>query len=98
MEKLKEQGKNVIAITMADLTPDKIMNFYKIDAFVELACPRIAIDDFANYPRPLLTFKEALVAVGELSWDDILEEGILQKSFITIKFKKEEKMKIYEIR
>lgn len=77
IEKLKEQGKNVIAITMADLTPDKIMNFYKIDAFVELACPRIAIDDFANFPKPLLTFKEALVAVGELSWDDILEKGIL---------------------
>jgi 2-(3-amino-3-carboxypropyl)histidine synthase len=77
MEKLKENGKNVITITMADLTPDKVMNFYKIDAFVELACPRIAIDDFANFPRPLLTFKEALVAVGELSWDDILEKGLL---------------------
>ncbi len=77
MEKLKEQGKNVIIITMGELTPDKIMNFYHIDAFIELACPRIAIDDFASYPKPILTFKEALVAVGELSWNDILNEGIL---------------------
>jgi len=77
MEKLKEQGKNVIAITMSELTPDKIMNFYNIDAFIELACPRIAIDDFASYPKPILTFKEALVAVGELSWDEILDKGIL---------------------
>ena len=34
---------------MDELTPDKIMNFYNIDAFIELACPRIAIDDFAKY-------------------------------------------------
>jgi len=75
--KLKEQGKNVITITMSELTPDKIMNFYNIDAFIELACPRIAIDDFANYSKPILTFREALVAVGELSWDEILDKGIL---------------------
>jgi len=77
MEKLKDQGKNVIVITMDELTPDKIMNFYNIDAFIELACPRIAIDDFANYPKPILTFKEALVSVGELSWNDILNKGLL---------------------
>ncbi len=77
IEKLKERGKNVIIITMADLTPDKIMNFYNIDAFIELACPRIALDDFANYPKPILTMREALVALGEISWDEILEQGIL---------------------
>lgn len=77
MEKLKEQGKNVIIITMSELTPDKIMNFYNIDAFIELACPRIAIDDFAMFSKPILTFKEALAAVGELSWDEILDKGIL---------------------
>ncbi len=77
IEKLKDQGKNVIIITMSELTPDKIMNFYNIDAFIELACPRIAIDDFAKYPKPILTFREALVAVGELSWNEILDKGIL---------------------
>jgi len=77
MEKLKEQGKNVIIITMSELTPDKIMNFYNIDAFIELACPRIAIDDFANYSKPILTFREALVAVGELSWNETLDKGLL---------------------
>ena len=77
VEKLKEQGKNVIIITMSELTPDKIMNFYHIDAFIELACPRIAIDDFAMFSKPILTFKEALVAVGELSWNEILDKGII---------------------
>ena len=77
INKLKEKGKNPIVITMSELTPDKIMNFYNIDAFIELACPRIAIDDFAKYPKPILTFKEALVALGVKSWDEILKIGIV---------------------
>ena len=58
---------------MNELTPDKLMNFYSIDVFIELACPRIAIDDFAKYHKPIVTFKEALVALGEKSRDDILK-------------------------
>ncbi len=77
LNKLKEAGKEVIMITMNELTPDKLMNFYYIDAFIELACPRIAIDDFAKYPKPILTFKEALVALGEKTWDDILKTGVI---------------------
>ena len=77
IEKLKADEKEVIIITMDEVTPEKIMNFYSVDAFVELACPRIATDDFAKYSKPILTYREALVAVGELSWEDILEKGIL---------------------
>ena len=74
-EKLEKQGKEVIWITMSEFTPDKIANFYNIEAFVELACPRIAIDDFAKYPKPIITYKEALVVIGEKTWDDLLEDG-----------------------
>ena len=77
LEKLKEQGKNPVIITMNELSPDKIMNFYNIDAFIELACPRIAIDDFAKYPRAILTFKEALVALGIKSWEEMLKIGLV---------------------
>lgn len=77
IKKLKEKGKNVILITMNELSPDKLMNFYYVDCFVELACPRIAVDDFAKYPKPIVTFKEALVALGEKSWDEILKMGIV---------------------
>ncbi|PIO08688.1 diphthamide biosynthesis enzyme Dph2 [Candidatus Pacearchaeota archaeon CG10_big_fil_rev_8_21_14_0_10_34_12] len=77
INKLKEKGKKPILITMDEMTPDKIMNFYNVDAFIELACPRIAIDDFAKYPKPILTFKEALVALGVKTWEEILEIGIV---------------------
>lgn len=77
LEKLRGKGKIAIVITMNEVTPDKLMNFYDIDCFIELACPRIAVDDFAKYSKPILTFKEALVALGEKSWDEILQEGFI---------------------
>lgn len=75
--KLKELGKKVIIISMDEITPEKTMNFYSIDAFVDLACPRVAIDDFAKFSKPLLTCREALVAVGEISWEEIIKEGVI---------------------
>jgi len=36
------------------------------DAYVNTACPRIALDDGANYPKPILTPPEFLMALGEL--------------------------------
>ena len=77
LQKLKEAGKNVVVVTMNELTPDKLMNFYNIDAFIELACPRIALDDFYKYEKPILTFREALVALGLKSWEETLKTGFV---------------------
>jgi 2-(3-amino-3-carboxypropyl)histidine synthase len=77
IDKFKSAGKEVILITMNEISPDKLTNFSSVEGFVELACPRIAIDDFAKYRKPIITFKEALVAIGEKSWDEAIKEGIL---------------------
>lgn len=77
MTKLEKMGKEIIIITMNELTPDKLMNFYNVGGFIELACPRIAIDDFARYSKPIITFKEALVVLGEKSWDELIKEGLI---------------------
>ncbi len=37
-----------------------------LDAYVNTACPRIALDDASNYPKPVLTPPEFLMALGEL--------------------------------
>ncbi|HTW77839.1 MAG TPA: diphthamide biosynthesis enzyme Dph2 [Thermoplasmata archaeon] len=37
-----------------------------LDAYVNTACPRIALDDGELYPRPMLTPPEFLMALGEL--------------------------------
>jgi len=77
IEKLEKSGKKSILISMSEISPEKLMNFYHLDAFVELACPRVAVDDFAKYSKPLLTFRESLVALREISWEKFLDEGII---------------------
>ena len=37
-----------------------------VDAYVNTACPRIALDDADLYPRPMLTPPEFLMAIGEI--------------------------------
>jgi 2-(3-amino-3-carboxypropyl)histidine synthase len=77
IEKLKKIKKDFIVISMNELTNEKLRNFYDVECFIELACPRIALDDVEQFEKPLLTFKEALVGLGEKSWEEFLKEGIL---------------------
>ena len=77
IDKFEKAGKKVFLITMSEFSPDKLTNFREVNAFVELACPRIAIDDFARYNKPIITFREALVALGEKSWEQVMKEGLL---------------------
>lgn len=76
-KKFQDKGKEVAIITMREMTNDKLMNFYDIQAFVELACPRIAVEDYDKYEKAIVTFREAQVALGEIKWEDLLEHGFL---------------------
>ncbi len=75
--KLEKLNKNVIVLTMNEVNQEKLNNFHNIDGFIELACPRIAIEDYGKYSKPIITFKEALVVLNELTWEDLLENGFL---------------------
>jgi 2-(3-amino-3-carboxypropyl)histidine synthase len=54
------------------------MEFPTIDAFVNTACPRISLDDSANFRKPILTKTETLVAIGELPWEELCKRGLLE--------------------
>jgi 2-(3-amino-3-carboxypropyl)histidine synthase len=62
---------------MNEMTQDKFINFYNIDCFIELACPRIAVEDYDKYDKPIITFRESLVVLNELKWGDLVEKGFL---------------------
>ena len=76
-EKFEKVGKEIVLITMNEITDDKLTNFSDLKVFVELACPRIAIEDFDKYGKTLITFREALVVLGEMSPENLLESGFL---------------------
>ena len=77
IEKFRKLNNNVIVITMNEMTPDKLMNFYNIEGFIELACPRIAVEDYGKYNKPIITFRESLVVLNEMKWEDLIEKGFL---------------------
>ena len=60
-KKLEEKGKEVYIFAMDEITPEKLMGL-KIDAVINLACPRIGIDDLERYKIPILNLKNVNLA------------------------------------
>jgi 2-(3-amino-3-carboxypropyl)histidine synthase len=71
-EKLKkmceEKGKQAEILVMDYISPEKLLGF-GFDAYVNTACPRIAIDDSGNYDKPLLTPQELEIVLGIREWE-----------------------------
>ena len=69
MKKLLEKhGKKGYLLALEHIGPE-LIDFYPVDAFVNTACPRIAIDDAVRYRKPLITPFELEVALGEKNWE-----------------------------
>lgn len=66
---IEEKGKNVEIVMMEEIHPDRLLP-YKCEAFVSTACPRIAIDDYLRYDRPVLTPIELEIVLGCRRWSD----------------------------
>jgi len=77
-EKLEKENKTTHLFSMKEFTPEALMEFPSIDAFVNTACPRISLDDATRFRKPILTLNEALVVIGELSWEDLCRKGLLE--------------------
>ena len=74
-EKLEKSGKKATLLALREITPEALMQFPPIDAFVNTACPRVSLDDASKFPKPVLTFEETLVVVGEMNWEKLCRKG-----------------------
>jgi len=74
-EKLEKSGKKATLLALREVTPEALMQFSHIEAFVNTACPRVSLDDASRFPKPILIFKEMLVMVGEMSWEELCRKG-----------------------
>jgi len=52
-------------------------SFRNIDCFVSLGCPRIAIDDYMQYKKPIITPIELEIALSVKKWDDYKFDEII---------------------
>ncbi len=62
-KKAEEKGKNADILVIDRISPDALFGS-GYDAYVSTACPRIALDDYMNYDRPILTAMEFEIVLG----------------------------------
>ncbi len=61
----RRHGREAEILTFSRTDP-RDLEGRALDAYVNTACPRIALDDSDLYPRPMLTPPEFLMALGEI--------------------------------
>jgi len=76
--KLEENGKSVCLFVAKEVTPEVLMEFPTVEAYVNTACPRVSLDDASKFQKPVLTINEASVVIGELSWEELCREGLFE--------------------
>ncbi|MDR0778571.1 MAG: diphthamide biosynthesis enzyme Dph2 [Methanomassiliicoccaceae archaeon] len=69
IKNINSTGRKAYKTVMEEITPDSLLA-YRVDAYVNTACPRLAMDDSVRYGKPILTPPEAEVAIGLREWDD----------------------------
>src|SRR6266566_1957134 len=57
---------------------DKLLDFTYVDAFVDTACPSLALDDPERFPKPIVTRDEIMVVMGAWTWEQLLERGLVR--------------------
>ena len=72
----RKHDKTAYIFSMDLITPDQLLQF-KVDAFVNTACPRLAVDEVGRFHAPMLMPQEFEIAIGERKWDDIVFDEIL---------------------
>lgn len=65
---LRGSGVEVVKIILSEIFPQKLAMFDDVDAFVQVACPRLSIDWGYAFEKPLLTPYEAMVMMDEDLW------------------------------
>ncbi|CAH1801706.1 unnamed protein product [Owenia fusiformis] len=69
-QQLKANGKDYIIVLLSEIFPDKLARFDDVDAWVQVACPRLSIDWGTAFNKPLLSPYEASVALNSSKWAD----------------------------
>ncbi|MBO5547988.1 MAG: diphthamide biosynthesis enzyme Dph2, partial [Candidatus Methanomethylophilaceae archaeon] len=69
IEKIRTHGLKAYKAVLEEINPISLIS-YRVDAYVNTACPRVAMDDSAKYDRPMLTIPELDIVLGDREWAD----------------------------
>jgi 2-(3-amino-3-carboxypropyl)histidine synthase len=80
LAQLREHGKEGHIIQNKQISPETLLYFRHLDAFVGVACPRVPIDDQMRYKQPFLTPQELEIVLGIRSPDMYVFDEFLESS------------------
>jgi 2-(3-amino-3-carboxypropyl)histidine synthase len=78
LSQLEQSGRKGVILYADEVRPDKLLDFLDIEAFVDTACPRLALDDPERFVKPIVTRDEIMVAIGAWTWEQLLERGLVR--------------------
>lgn len=73
---LEGVGKKIVLIAMTEITDERLLSFQGIDAFIQVACPRIGTDN--HFHKPVLSVPQAISLIKLL-------KGEPRQEFLQIK-------------
>ncbi len=76
LKRLAEEHGRQASIFLMDLVSPEFLAGYRVDAWVNTACPRIAIEDVLQYKQPILTPPEFEIVLGTRDWSDYVFDEI----------------------
>ncbi|XP_042152144.1 2-(3-amino-3-carboxypropyl)histidine synthase subunit 1 isoform X1 [Oncorhynchus tshawytscha] len=69
--KLESLGKSFTRVLLSEIFPSKLDLMAEVDAWVQIACPRLSIDWGTAFSKPLLSPYEAAVALQQVGWQEV---------------------------
>uniref|UniRef100_A0AAV2IZC5 2-(3-amino-3-carboxypropyl)histidine synthase subunit 1 n=1 Tax=Knipowitschia caucasica TaxID=637954 RepID=A0AAV2IZC5_KNICA len=69
--RLTSMGRSFTRVLLSEIFPSKLELMGDVDAWVQIACPRLSIDWGTAFKKPLLSPYEAAVALQEVSWKEV---------------------------
>ena len=70
MEMMSGAGVSFITVLLSEIFPEKLKLFEDVDAWIQIACPRLSIDWGTAFDKPLLTPYEAAVVLNAAEWKE----------------------------
>ncbi|XP_027136512.1 2-(3-amino-3-carboxypropyl)histidine synthase subunit 1 isoform X1 [Larimichthys crocea] len=69
--RLQTLGKPFTRVLLSEIFPSKLDLMSDVDAWIQIACPRLSIDWGTAFSKPLLSPYEAAVALQEVGWKEV---------------------------
>jgi 2-(3-amino-3-carboxypropyl)histidine synthase len=70
-KELNKLGMNIQLLALSEISNEKLENFRGIDAFVQVACPRLGTDNF--FSKPVLSVPQAIALIKLLKKEPVEE-------------------------